>query len=203
MNIFAVGLNYGEHIREFGGEVPSEPVVFMKSSTAFLPNGKPFFYPDFSHDIHYEVELVLRIGRLGKSIREPFALDYISDVTVGIDLTARDLQSDFRKKGLPWELSKAFDGSAPVGSFITPAEAGNLQSVELLLRINGQTVQSGNSADMIFPVSRLISHISQYFTLQMGDLIFTGTPPGVGPVHKGDRLEGYLNGRKLLDFSVK
>ncbi len=203
MNIFAVGLNYHEHIREFGGEVPSEPVLFMKSSTAYLPNGKPFFYPDFSDDIHYEVELVLRIGRLGKGIRESFAASYISDVTVGVDLTARDLQSALRKKGLPWELSKAFDGSAPTGTFISPEEAGNLQQVELALMINGEAVQCGNTADMIFPVSRLVSHISHYFTLQTGDLIFTGTPPGVGSVQRGDRIEGYLNGRKLLDFSVK
>ncbi len=203
MNIFGVGLNYHEHIKEFGGEVPSEPVIFMKSSTAYLPNGKPFFYPGFSDDIHYEVELVVRIGRLGKGIREPFAAGYISDVTVGVDLTARDLQTALRKKGLPWELSKAFDGSAPVGSFVSPSEAGDLQKVELMLIKNGQTVQKGNTADMIFPVSRLISHISQYFTLQTGDLIFTGTPPGVGSVQKGDRIEGFLNGRKLLDFSIK
>ena len=203
MNIFAIGLNYREHILEFGGEIPEEPVFFMKSSTAYLPNGKPFFYPDFSKAIDYELELVLKVGRLGKSINESFALNYISEVTVGIDLTARDIQSECRKQGLPWEKSKSFDGSAPVGRFIPVSEAGNLSNADIQLLLNGNIMQKGNTSDMIFSIPQIISYLSRFFTLQIGDLIFTGTPPGIGSVSIGDRLEGSLNSIPLLDFQIK
>ena len=203
MNIYAIGLNYADHIVEFKGKRPEAPVFFMKSSTAYLPDEKPFFLPDFSSEIDYETELVLRIGKLGKHIQAKFAHRYIEAYTLGIDFTARDIQRNCRANNLPWEISKAFDGSAPVGKFLPYKPEIDLQNLHFHLDINGKTVQTGHTAQMIFTTSEIIAHLSQYFTLQDGDLIFTGTPVGVGPVHMNEHLEGFLEGEKILNFWVK
>lgn len=204
MKIIAVGMNYAAHNKELHHSLElSEPTVFMKSDTSLLKNGKPFFLPDFSSEVHYETEVAIRIDRLGRNIAERFAHRYYSEVTVGIDFTARDLQTKLRSQGLPWEISKAFDNSAVIGTFV-PLEAMDfVNGIQFHLDINGRRVQEGNTADMIFPIDRIISYISRFFTLKIGDLIYTGTPAGVGPVHVGDHLEGYIGERKLLDFCVR
>ena len=184
-------------------ETPAEPVFFMKPDTACIINGKPFFYPDFSNEIHHEVEIVLKISKNGKHIDPAFACNYYEEIGLGIDFTARDLQSECKKKGLPWEKAKAFDGSAPLGSFISKKKMKNLQDIPFHLDINGKTVQTGNSKDMLFSFDKIIGHISRFVTLRKGDLIFTGTPEGVGPVKFNDRLKGYIGEQMLLDFSVK
>ena len=205
MKIFAVGWNYLNHNKEMNRALlPKEPVLFMKPDTALLKDGKPFFLPPFSERIEYETELVVRISRLGKNIAPRFAHRYYDAVTVGIDFTARDLQARLRAEGSPWETSKGFDGSAVVGDFIPVDEvAGNLQDLHFSLRIDGKEVQRGHTADMIFPVDEMIAYISRFYTLRMGDLLFTGTPEGVGPVAIGNRLQGYLGERQLLDFHVR
>ena len=205
MKIFAVGWNYLNHNKEMNRALlPKEPVLFMKPDTALLKDGKPFFLPPFSERIEYETELVVRISRLGKNIAPRFAHRYYDAVTVGIDFTARDLQARWRAEGSPWEISKGFDGSAVVGDFIPVDEAaGNLQDLHFSLRIDGKEVQRGHTADMIFPVDEMIAYISRFYTLRMGDLLFTGTPEGVGPVAIGNRLQGYLGERQLLDFHVR
>ena len=205
MKIFAVGWNYLNHNKEMNRALlPKEPVLFMKPDTALLKDGKPFFLPPFSERIEYETELVVRISRLGKNIAPRFAHRYYDAVTVGIDFTARDLQARLRAEGSPWEISKGFDGSAVVGDFIPVDEAaGNLQDLHFSLRIDGKEVQRGHTADMIFPVDEMIAYISRFYTLRMGDLLFTGTPEGVGPVAIGNRLLGYLGERQLLDFHVR
>lgn len=204
MKIFAVGMNYAEHNKELHSSLElTEPVIFMKSDSSLLKDGKPFFIPDFSEQIEYETELVVRIDKLGKNIAERFACRYYNEVTVGIDFTARDLQKRFRSQGLPWELCKAFDNSAVIGSFILLEEAGAIQEIPFHLDINGSVVQQGNSVDMLFTVDRIIAYISRFITLKMGDLIFTGTPAGVGRVSIDDHLQGYIKERKLLDFRVK
>ena len=203
MKIIAVGMNYAAHTRELGFSPPAEPVIFMKADSSLLKKGTPFFIPGFSQAIDYEVEVVVKVCRLGKNIAERFAHRYYEEVTVGIDFTARDLQNRLRKEGLPWEVSKAFDNSAAVGDFIPKTEAGDPGKLDFRLDINGTTVQQGNTQDMLFPIDRIIAHISRFFTLKIGDLIFTGTPPGIGPVHIGDRLEGYLQNKKLLNVSIK
>ena len=205
MKIFAVGWNYLNHNKEMNRALlPKEPVLFMKPDTALLKDGKPFFLPPFSERIEYEPELVVRISRLGKNIAPRFAHRYYDAVTVGIDFTARDLQARLRAEGSPWEISKGFDGSAVVGDFIPVDEAaGNLQDLHFSLRIDGKEVQRGHTADMIFPVDEMIAYISRFYTLRMGDLLFTGTPEGVGPVAIGNRLQGYLGERQLLDFHVR
>ena len=205
MKIFAVGWNYLNHNKEMKRALlPKEPVLFMKPDTALLKDGKPFFLPPFSERIEYETELVVRISRLGKNIAPRFAHRYYDAVTVGIDFTARDLQARLRAEGSPWEISKGFDGSAVVGDFIPVDEvAGNLQDLHFSLRIDGKEVQRGHTADMIFPVDEMIAYISRFYTLRMGDLLFTGTPEGVGPVAIGNRLQGYLGERQLLDFHVR
>lgn len=205
MKIFAVGWNYLNHNKEMNRALlPKEPVLFMKPDTALLKDGKPFFLPSFSERIEYETELVVRISRLGKNIAPRFAHRYYDAVTVGIDFTARDLQARLRAEGSPWEISKGFDGSAVVGDFIPVDEAaGNLQDLHFSLRIDGKEVQRGHTADMIFPVDEMIAYISRFYTLRMGDLLFTGTPEGVGPVAIGNRLQGYLGERQLLDFHVR
>ena len=205
MKIFAVGGNYLNHNKEMNRALlPKEPVLFMKPDTALLKDGKPFFLPPFSERIEYETELVVRISRLGKNIAPRFAHRYYDAVTVGIDFTARDLQARLRAEGSPWEISKGFDGSAVVGDFIPVDEvAGNLQDLHFSLRIDGKEVQRGHTADMIFPVDEMIAYISRFYTLRMGDLLFTGTPEGVGPVAIGNRLQGYLGERQLLDFHVR
>ena len=205
MKILAVGMNYAEHNKELDGTLykPEEPVIFTKADSALLKDGKPFFIPDFSSEIHYETELVVKIDRLGKNIAERFAHRYYSEVTVGIDFTARDLQRRLREQGLPWEISKAFDNSAVIGTFIPLEKAGNVNQLSFHLDMNGKTVQQGNTADMLFSVDQIIAYVSRFFTLKIGDLIYTGTPVGVGPVSIGDHLEGYLGERKLLDFHVR
>lgn len=197
-------MNYAAHNKELHHTLElTEPTIFMKSDSSLLKDGKPFFIPDFSSEIHYETELVVKIDRLGKNIAERFAHRYYSEVTVGIDFTARDLQRRLRKQGLPWEISKAFDNSAVIGTFIPLEEAGNVNQLSFHLNMNGKTVQQGNTADMLFSVDQIIAYVSRFFTLKIGDLIYTGTPVGVGPVSIGDHLEGYLGERKLLDFHVR
>ena len=204
MKIFAVGLNYASHNKEMKRTFESsEPVLFMKPDTALLKDGKPFFLPDFSEDVQYETELVVRVSRLGKNIAERFAHRYYDQLTVGIDFTARDLQKKQKELGLPWEIAKGFDQSAAVGSFIPIESAMSIQELNFRLDINGETVQAGNSREMIYSVDRIIAFISRFFTLKIGDLIFTGTPAGVGPVKINDHLQGYVEERKLLDFRVK
>lgn len=204
MKIFAVGLNYASHNKEMERTfVSKEPVIFMKPDTALLKGGKPFFLPDFSDEIHYETELVVKINRLGKNITERFAYRYYDEITVGIDFTARDLQRKQKELGLPWEIAKSFDNSAAIGEFIPRNEVADIQNVDLRLDINNLTVQRGNTKEMIYPVDKIIAYISRFFTLKIGDLIFTGTPAGIGPVMIDDHLQGYLGDRKLLDFRIK
>lgn len=197
-------MNYAAHNKELHHTLElTEPTIFMKSDSSLLKDGKPFFIPDFSSEIHYETELVVKIDRLGKNIAERFAHRYYSEVTVGIDFTARDLQRRLREQGLPWEISKAFDNSTVIGTFIPLEKAGNVNQLSFHLDMNGKTVQQGNTADMLFSVDQIIAYVSRFFTLKIGDLIYTGTPVGVGPVSIGDHLEGYLGERKLLDFHVR
>ncbi len=197
-------MNYAAHNKELHHTLEiTEPTIFMKSDSSLLKDGKPFFIPDFSSEIHYETELVVKIDRLGKNIAERFAHRYYKEVTVGIDFTARDLQRRLRQQGLPWEISKAFDNSAALGAFIPLEEAGAIDNLAFHLNINGQTVQQGCTADMLFSVDKIIAYVSRFFTLKIGDLIYTGTPAGVGPVHIGDHLEGFLGEKKLLDFHVR
>ncbi|MGI6073731.1 MAG: fumarylacetoacetate hydrolase family protein [Fermentimonas sp.] len=204
MKIFAIGLNYDSHNKEMNRSFTSEkPVVFMKPDTALLKDGKPFFLPDFSSEIHYETEVVVKINRLGKNIEEQFAHRYYDELTVGIDFTARDLQMRLKEKGLPWEISKAFDGSAVIGEFISVNNVTGIENVNFHLELNDKVVQEGNTKNMIFSVNKIISYISQFFTLKIGDLIFTGTPSGIGPVSIGDHLQGFIEQRKLLDFYVR
>ena len=206
MKIFGIGMNYAEHNKELQETLYKReaPVVFTKADSALLSGGKPFFIPDFTQRCDYETELVVRISRLGRSISQRFAHRYYDAVTVGIDFTARDLQQQLRQQGLPWDLCKGFDGSAAVGNFIPVSELGrDVQDLHFHLDINGQTVQQGHTADMTYTVDELVSYISQFFTLKTGDLIFTGTPVGVGPVHEDDHLTGWLEDQKVLEFNVK
>lgn len=205
MKIIAVGMNYAQHNRELGHTQENrEPVIFMKPDSAILKDGKPFFVPDFSHEVHYETEVVVRICRLGKNIAPRFAHRYYDAVTVGIDFTARDLQRKFREAGNPWELCKGFDNSAAIGTFISLEQAGgDLQNLDFHLDIDGCEVQRGNTADMLFKIDDIIAYVSRFMTLKIGDLLFTGTPAGVGPVSVGLHLQGYLGGEKLLDFHIR
>ena len=203
MKIICIGRNYSEHAKELNNPLPEKPVFFMKPDSSILKNNKPFFLPDFSSDMHYEVELVLKISKLGKNIDEKFADRYYSEIGIGIDFTARDLQKECKIKGLPWEIAKAFENSAPLGKFIPKENFSDLDNINFHLDINNNTVQIGNSKDMIFSFDRLISYLSQFFTLKTGDLIFTGTPSGVGPVNKNDHLQAYIEDNLLLDFKVK
>lgn len=203
MKILAIGQNYHAHNQEMKSATPTEPVVFMKPDSAILKNNKPFFIPEFSNEIHYETELIIKINRLGKHIAKKFAHRYYAEIGLGIDFTARDLQADLKAKGLPWEKSKAFDGSAVIGSFLPVEKIENVQNIEFRLDINGKTVQKGNSKDMIFQIDELIAYTSQFFALKIGDFIFTGTPVGVGKVEKEDRLEGYIFDQKMFDFKIK
>lgn len=198
-------MNYAAHNKELHNSLlkTEEPVIFTKADSALLTGGKPFFIPDFTQQCDYETELVVRISHLGRSIPERFAHRYYTEVTVGIDFTARDLQQRLREKGLPWDLCKGFDGSAAVGEWVPLDELGDVQDLHFRLDINGQTVQQGHTADMLYRVDELVSFVSRYFMLKTGDLIFTGTPAGVGPVHIDDHLVGYLEGRKVLEFNVK
>lgn len=203
MKIFAIGQNYAEHNKELNSNNPTEPVVFMKPDTALLKNNKPFYIPDFTEELHYETELVVKINRLGKNIAAKYAHRYYDEVGLGIDFTARDLQRKLKSNGHPWEVCKAFDNSAVIGNFLSISELGNVQQIGFHLDINGNTVQRGNAEDMIFPVDELIAYVSKFFTLKIGDLLFTGTPVGVGKVAVGDRLEGYIFEHKMFDFKIK
>ena len=204
MRIFAVGRNYAEHIKELNNERPDEPVIFTKPDTAILRNGNPFYYPEFSKDIHHEVELVLRVCKEGKNIQEKFAEKYFDAIGIGIDFTARDLQQKAKEKGLPWDIAKGFNGSAPLSEkFVPVAEFKNLKDINFSLTINGGIRQQGNTSLMIFSFEYVISYLSRFFTLRTGDLIFTGTPKGVGPVQPGDTLSAFIENEKLLEFEVK
>lgn len=205
MKIIAVGMNYARHNKELGHTVANkEPVIFMKPDSALLKEGKPFFVPDFSNEVQYEAEVVVRICRLGKNIATRFAHRYYDAVTVGIDFTARDLQRRFREEGGPWELCKGFDHSAAIGTFISLEQAGgDLQRLDFHLDIDGKEVQRGNTSDMLFTTDDIIAYVSRFMTLKMGDLLFTGTPVGVGPVSVGQCLQGYLGEEKLLDFYIR
>jgi 2-keto-4-pentenoate hydratase/2-oxohepta-3-ene-1,7-dioic acid hydratase in catechol pathway len=203
MKIICVGRNYADHAKELKNDLPTEPVLFMKPKTAVLLPGKPLYYPEFTDDLHYECELVIRISKNGKHIQEKFASKYYDAITLGIDFTARDKQREQQKKGLPWEIAKAFDGSAAVGTFIPVTETTDLNQLLFRLDKNGETVQQGNTSDMIFSVDKIIAFASCYFTFNIGDLLFTGTPAGVGPVAVNDKLEGYLAGEKLLHVDIR
>jgi len=203
MKIFAIGQNYVEHNKELNSKHPTEPVVFMKPDTAQLKNNKPFYIPDFSQELHYETELIIKINRLGKNIAPKFAHRYYSEIGLGVDFTARDLQRKLKDQGKPWEISKAFDNSAVIGNFLPVEKLGNVQDIRFRLDLNGQTVQNGHAADMIFPIDELIAYISRFFTLKIGDILFTGTPAGVGTVKPEDKLQGFIFDEKLFDFDVK
>jgi 2-keto-4-pentenoate hydratase/2-oxohepta-3-ene-1,7-dioic acid hydratase in catechol pathway len=203
MKIIAVGWNYLAHNQELNfNEKPEEPVIFMKPDTALLRENNAFYLPEFSSNIHYETEVVIRISRMGKNIAEKFASRYYDSVGLGIDFTARDLQEKLKTKGLPWEISKGFDNSAPVSAFVPISNFKDVNNISFSLKINGEPVQQGNTGNMIFKIDFLISHISKFFTLKVGDLIFTGTPEGVGAVKADDHLEGFLENEKMLDFHV-
>lgn len=210
MKILAVGMNYRKHLIELNNVEPTEPVLFIKPDSALcqapgIPcsTNNPFFLPDFSDEIHYETEIVVKISKLGKNISAKFAHRYYNEITVGLDLTARDLQRKLRNAGLPWEISKGFDQSAVVGQFEPITDLTDIQNLDFHLDINGNTVQRGCTADMIFTVDRVIEYASRFFTLKIGDLLFTGTPAGVGRVNMNDHLEGFLMGKKMLDLRVK
>lgn len=203
MKIFCIGRNYSEHAKELGNAVPEDPVVFTKPDTALLKNDEPFYLPDFSTDVHHEVELVIKINKVGKNIQEKFARNYFQEIGLGIDFTARDVQSKLKAKGLPWDLAKGFDGAAPLGKFIDVSNRAQLDNMSFGLQKNGQWVQQGNTKDMIFSFEKIIAFVSSYFTLKVGDLIYTGTPAGVGPVAIGDVLEGFLEGEPALRCEVK
>ncbi|GAB3640983.1 fumarylacetoacetate hydrolase family protein [Spirosoma arcticum] len=203
MKIIAVGRNYAEHIKELNNAQPDDPVIFMKPETAIPLKNEPFFYPDFSSDVHHEVEILVKINRVGKNIDERFAHKYYDEIGVGIDFTARDVQSKLKAKGLPWELAKGFNGSAPISGFVPKADFADLQNINFRLDVNGETRQQGNTSLMLFKIDYLIAFVSRYFLLQQGDILFTGTPKGVGPVQIGDRLTAYIEDRKMLEFDVK
>lgn len=203
MKIICIGRNYAEHAKELNNAIPTEPVYFMKPDSALLIRNRPFFYPDFTSDLHYECEIVLRIGKVGKSISEKFAGSYIDAIGIGIDFTARDLQQKAKEKGLPWEKAKAFDSSAPISSFIPVTEFDDIQQIDFHLTKNGETVQKSNTREMIFNYAHIISYVSQFMTLKTGDYIFTGTPSGVGPVAIGDKLEAYIADKKMLTVAIK
>lgn len=202
MKIICIGRNYVNHAKELNNPVPKQPLVFMKPQTALVKNNRDFYYPEFTEDLHHEAEIVLKICKNGKHIQEKFAHKYFKEITIGIDFTARDVQSRCKSKGHPWEIAKAFDHSAPIGEFIS-IENIDTSAIEFSLTKNGETVQNGNTKDLIFPFATLISHVSKYFTLQTGDLIFTGTPAGVGAVSIGDTLEGFIGNQKLLECKIK
>nr|WP_294782571.1 fumarylacetoacetate hydrolase family protein [uncultured Flavobacterium sp.] len=203
MKIICVGRNYANHIEELKNERPSEPVVFMKPDSAVLLKQHPFVIPEFSQDVHHEIEIIVKINKVGKYIEPKFAHKYYDDISVGIDFTARDLQSKLKEKGLPWEKAKAFDGSAVIGDFLPKTDFVSMENLNFELRTNGETVQKGNSNMMLWKIDELISHVSQFFTLKIGDIIFTGTPAGVSAVKPNDVLEGFLEDKKLFRIQVK
>lgn len=203
MKVLCIGLNYYDHASEMNREIPAEPLVFMKPDSSIVKNNKPFFIPEFSSEIHYEAELVLSICRVGRSISPRFAHRYFDKITVGIDFTARDLQRKQSAAGLPWEIAKGFDGSAQLGRLLDITDIEDIDNIRFSLEKNGNRVQEGASSNMIFGFREIISYVSRFFTLKTGDLIFTGTPAGVGAVQRNDRLTAYLENRKVLDFYIK
>lgn len=204
MKIICIGRNFSDHAKELNNAQPTEPVVFLKPDTALLRNNDPFFIPDFSNDVHHEVELIVKINRLGKNIQPQFADKYFDEIGLGIDFTARDLQDDLKGKGLPWEKSKAFDSSAVISkNFIDKTAFKNVNNIGFHLEVNGHKVQTGNTNEMLFNIEELICYVSKYFTLKIGDLIYTGTPSGVDKVNINDELVGYLGDTKMFDFKVK
>lgn len=203
MKIICIGRNYVDHIHELQNAIPEDPVIFQKPDTALLKENAAFYYPDFTQDLHHEVEIVVKINKMGKNIDEKFAHKYYDEIGIGIDFTARDLQSKLKSKGLPWELAKAFDGSAPVSEFVSKSQFADLQNINFHLEVNGETRQQGNTSLMLFKIDYIISFISRFFTLKTGDLLFTGTPKGVSAVKVGDTLSAYIEGKKMLEFGVK
>lgn len=203
MKIICIGRNYAEHAKELNNAVPEEPVFFMKPDTALVKDNQPFYYPDFSQNIHHEAEIVLKICKNGKQVEEKFAHKYYEELTIGIDFTARDIQDKCKQKSLPWEKAKAFDSSAPIGTFISKKDLADINSIQFHLDINGKKVQDGNTKDLLFTFDKIIAHVSKFVTLKIGDLIFTGTPEGVGAVKIGDKLEAYIGEKKLLAFEIK
>lgn len=203
MKILCIGRNYADHISELNNERPTEPVIFLKPDTAILKDNEPFYHPDFSNDVHYEVEIVLKINKVGKNIEAKFAHKYYDEIGIGIDFTARDVQSKLKEKGLPWEKAKAFNGSAPISGFIPKSQFLDLQHLNFHLEVNGETKQKGNTLMMLWNFDEIIEEISKYFTLKTGDLIFTGTPAGVGKVVVGDKLTAFIEGIEMMSFEVK
>ncbi len=203
MKIIAIGRNYAEHAKELDNPIPDNPVIFLKPDTAILKDNKPFYIPDFSSDIHYELEVVLKICKEGKHISEKFAHKYFEELGLGIDFTARDIQTAHKAKGLPWELAKAFDHSAAISNFVPKTQIGDIYDLPFQLKINGETKQNGNTRHILFSFEKIISFVSRYITLKKGDLIFTGTPEGVGRISQGDRLEAWLKEQQLLNFEIK
>jgi len=203
MKIIAIGRNYAAHAKELNNPIPGSPVIFLKPDTAILKDNKPFYLPDFSSDIHYELEVVLKVCKEGKHISEKFASNYYEELGLGIDFTARDIQNIHKEKGLPWELAKAFDNSAAISNFVPKSGISDIYDLDFVLQINGQIRQSGNTSNILFSFEKIISFVSQYITLKKGDLIFTGTPEGVGRIHQGDKLEAWLAGQQLLNFDIK
>lgn len=203
MKIIAIGRNYAAHAKELNNEVPTKPVIFLKPDTAVLKDNKPFYIPDFSNDIHFELEVVLKVCKEGKHIAEKFAANYYDEIGLGIDFTARDIQSQHKEKGLPWELAKAFDNSAAISSFLPKSDFVDLYNLGFELKVNDTTRQNGHTSNLLFSFEKIITFVSQYITLKKGDLIFTGTPEGVGQVKQGDHLAAWLEGKQLLDFNVK
>ncbi len=203
MKILAIGRNYAEHIKELNNEKPDEPVIFTKPDSALLKNGAHFYFPDYSKDIHHEIELVLKICKVGKNIDEKFAHKYYTEIGIGIDFTARDLQQKAKEKGLPWAIAKGFDGSAPISNFMAIEKFKDLNDINFSLKVDGEVKQEGNTGMMLFNFNYMVSYLSKFFTLKKGDLIFTGTPKGVGPIAIGQKLEGYIEDEKLLEVHIK
>ena len=203
MKIICIGRNYAEHAKEMKSEVPTEPVFFMKPDTALLKDGEPFYYPEFTQDLHHEIEIVIKINKVGKHIEEQFAHKYYDEIGLGIDFTARDLQAQCKRKGLPWEKAKAFDASAPIGKFVSKTQLGDINAIDFELKINGESRQVGNTKDLLFSFDKVIAYVSKFVTLKVGDLIYTGTPEGVGAVAIGDKLQGYVKNELFIEFEIK
>ncbi len=203
MKIICIGRNYEEHIKELNNEKPLEPVFFLKPDTSILPKNHPFFIPEYSNDVHYEVEVLVKISKVGKYVSEKFAHKYYNEISLGIDFTCRDIQEQLKNKGLPWEKAKAFDGAAVIGNFVSKSQIQNLNNLHFQLFKNNELVQYGNTQNMIFKIDEVITHISRYMTLKIGDIIFTGTPSGVGAIKANDILKGVLNGEKSFEIKIK
>ncbi len=203
MKIICIGRNYAEHAKELKNDIPSEPVFFMKPDTSLLKSGEDFYYPELTNDLHYEIEVVIKINKVGKHIAEQFAHKYYDEIGLGIDFTARDLQTQCKEKGLPWEKAKAFDHSAPIGKFISKSQLGDLTNIDFELKINGTSRQIGNTKDLLFNFDQIIAHVSKFITLKVGDLIYTGTPKGVGAVNIGDKLQGFMKGDLFFELEIK